>query len=238
MSVELIAELSTNFGNDVDLGKRFIRNFAAAGVDTIKVQVFDYRHLNPADPQYDWFKSCQLQRSDYEELRNECEKRGVQFLATGYHYDDVRLIADLGCKRIKVGSGEAREFGVAQAIRDGGFDLALVSCGLSRPRYNSLLPACIAFLGCVTRYPAPAGIAYPTLLGGAYEGWSDHSIGLDECKGAILAGAQIIEFHVQLDHQARPPKRFEKTYHEVQELRAFADESPVRKYLGRWQHGG
>jgi N,N'-diacetyllegionaminate synthase len=246
MKVELIAELATNYGGDVELGKRFIRNFVAAGVDTIKIQVFNHQRLNPADPQYAWFKQCQMDRNGYVELRNECEKRGVKFLATGYHPDDVEMIYSLGCTRIKIGSGEANEGPMYRAVKQAGFAQVVVATGITGvdqspftalPYYN--IP--VRWLGCVSRYPAPSGLAYPMMMAAQGEwkklhGWSDHSIGLDECKAAVIAGASILEFHVQLDRQARPPREFEKTYHQVEALRKFVEDKPER-FVGRWQHG-
>jgi sialic acid synthase SpsE len=246
MKVELIAELATNFGNDITLGKQFIREFAKAGVDTIKVQVFNHRNLRADDPQYAWFKRCELTIQDYGELRNECERNGVGFLATAYALDDVHVVRYLtDGYRIKIGSGEAGSQEMATAVRLAGFKKVIVSTGLVPTLSDSPFISLryyginVKFLACVTRYPAPSGIAYTAIADSLfssdpYAGWSDHSDGLNECKAAIVGGAKIVEFHVQLPNQARPVRSFEKTVAEVKELRAFADEDPYQRFVGRW----
>jgi N,N'-diacetyllegionaminate synthase len=240
MKVELIAELATNFGSSIPLGKEFIRKFAEAGVDTVKVQVFNHWHMRPTDPQYEWFLACQLHIFDYRSLKQTCDRLGVGFLATGYHPNDVSLIAGLTDRyRIKIGSGEAHDKTMAAAVRLYGFQKVLVSTGLTAVEESPFSGLRywgrnVKFLGCVTRYPAPPGIAYTMMQSGKYAGWSDHSEGLNECKAAIVGGAKIVEFHVQLPNQARPARSYEKTVEEVRELRAFADEDPAGRFVGRW----
>jgi len=236
--VELIAELATNFGADIELAKRFIREFAAAGVDTVKFQVFDASRMRRDNPQYEWFRQAQLTFRDYAQLRKECERAGVGFLATGYTPEDVALIAKLTDYRIKIGSAEAHSQEMVGAVHKK-FAKVVVSTGLTEAaespfaslRYYAMD---IKFLGCVTRYPAPLGIAYAQMLQGKLHGWSDHSEGLNECEAAIIAGAKIVEFHVQLPNQARPAQAFEKTVEDVKALRAFADEDPYQRFVGRW----
>lgn len=240
MKVELIAELATNFGNNIELGKDFIRQFAAAGVDTIKIQVFSHKHLRADDPQSNWFKACELLGRDYYTLRKECERVGVGFLATAYHPEDVMVVHALtDGYRIKIGSGEAGSVEMARAVRVAGFKKVVVSTGLINSHESPFFSlgywgVDVKFLSCVTRYPTPPGIAYAMMQTSNLHGWSDHAEGLNECKAAIVGGAKIVEFHVQLPHQARPPRAFEKTPAEVKELRAFADDDPAERFVGRW----
>lgn len=259
MPVELIAEVSSNPGGSLELAKEFIQRFAAAGADLIKFQHTRVVHLAKSDPQYDWFQRAEFSAEQFMELKATCEAEGVKFLTTVYHADDVPEVASLGLQAIKIGSGEAREQGLAAAIRATPIPRVIIGLGLcdqdpdgtawlqQEVRANSVYQPILerstqtaVFLGCLTRYPAPLGWAREIVAPHGYPrvgvGWSDHSIGLGECQSAILAGATVIECHVQLPNQARPPKAFEKTVEEFTALRQFADED-CERWIGRWQCG-
>ena len=253
--VELIAEVASNHGGDLSLAKEFIWRCAEAGADWVKFQTTRVRHLRPDDPQFAWFQRAELSDEAHLELKAECESAGVRFLTTVYHPADVPFVASLGLDAIKIGSGEAMEVALAEAVMvpNRQASRVLVSLGLCRnnPWESAFIRdrwSLVEFLGTVTRYPAPQGVAVQVLsawrLAGvttsgprySITGWSDHANGLSECQVAICAGATIIEKHVQLPNQARPWQPWEATMAELKALRAFADESPEAKYLGRWQY--
>lgn len=227
--VELIAEVSSNHGGDLALAKEFIQRFAEAGADWVKFQTTRVKHLRPDDPQREWFAKAELSDDAHHELKAACDEAGTKFLTTVYHADDVPFVRSV-TDTVKIGSGEAGERALRLAVRDAGFARLIIGCGLGRPEGYAF-----DALACVTRYPAPHGCVPETFAKyGLYQGWSDHCIGLDSCKVAILRGARIIEKHVRLLHQRRRAKDFEASVHEFKELRAFADDSPER-FLGRWQ---
>ncbi len=236
--IELIAEASTGHGGDIALAKEFIHAFAEAGANFVKFQHTRVKHLRPDDPQYEWFRQCEMTVEQFAELNAECERAGTQFLTTVYHAADVPEVASLGLTTIKIGSGEAMEKDLATAVTVYRFPRIMVGCGLCQPSeiaFSGAAPR-VDRLKCVTRYPAPSFVAHGFYgVGNPWTGYSDHSIGLDGCCIAILEGATIIETHVQLPRrQARDPKPFEKTVQEFRQLRAFADEDPTR-FIGRWQ---
>ena len=227
--VELIAEVSSNHGGDVALAKEFIWRFAEAGADWIKFQTTRVRHLNPTDPQYEWFRQVELSDEAHWELKDACEHAGVKFLTTVYNKAEVPFLAGLRLAAIKIGSGEAGEDALVRVVTHAGFPRVFISDGLRVPK---------GFvherLRCISRYPAPHGCV-PTTFYPRYVGWSDHCCGLASCQVAIIRGATVIEKHVQLPQQARPCRTYEATVEEFKELRRMADEDPTR-FLGRWQY--
>lgn len=253
MPIELIAEVSSNHGGDLVLAKEFIQAFAEAGADWVKFQTTRVKHLRPDDPQYAWFAKAELSDEAHYELKAECERRGVKFLTTVYHVADVQFLAGFGLEAIKVGSGEACELSLAAYVMGVRvWPRVFVSLGLCHNNpYESAFGQeqwehRVTFLGAVTRYPAPAGIAAHVLSGRSMTrattgpwmgvtGWSDHVVGLGECFTAIELGATVIEKHVCLPHQARQVKPWEATVEQFRELRQFADEDQSAKFIGRWQ---
>ena len=221
MNVEIIAEIATNHGGSLALAKEFIWRCAEAGADWVKCQHTRVRHLRPDDPQYAWFQHAEFSCDQFVELKAECERAGTKFLTTGYHAADVPEVSGLGVEAIKIGSGEAREMTLAEAAMATTIPRIFVSLGLA---HNNPYESCfvpnewagerVVFLGCVTRYPAPVGIAATVLRASAQpkpmsmwsmtsgprwgvSGWSDHAVGLGECEAAIVGGATVIEKHVQ-----------------------------------------
>lgn len=243
VAVDIIAEVASNHGGSMTLAKEFIWRFAEAGADFVKFQHTRVRHLRPDDPQFAWFQQAELSLDQFAELKTECEKAGTQFLTTIYHPDDLYEVASFGISAIKIGSGEAGDSALADAVTAGSWPRIFVSLGLldnivhlsplARRRVRHEPRA--EFLGCVTRYPAPIGIAATVCHRERIAGWSDHAVGLNECQAALAMGARVIEKHVKLDHQARAPQPWEASVEEIAALRRFADDDPAAKYRGRWQ---
>ena len=236
--ITLIAEVSTNHGGNLDLAKRFIEAFAICTY--VKFQWTRSHRPHPSDPQYAWFRQAEFSDAQFAELAQTCRDCGTQFLATVYHAEDVAAYQALGTTAIKIGSGEAEDRALAKAVLPAGhpWHPVFVSEGI-RMACGDYRRNRVAKLRCVSWYPTPLWYArqvasQPYLL---EAGWSDHVVGLEACHAALFAGATVIEKHVQLEGQARPPKAFEATVEEMQRLRGFMNEHPAR-FIGRWQHGG
>jgi len=236
--IELVAEVSTNHGGSLKIAKEFIKAYAPV-VNTMKFQFHRVKHLSRLDPQFEWMARSELAYSDYQELQQVCEGEGVGFLLTAYHPEEVPQVRDLGCRRIKVGSGEAGSQPLARAIAEAGLQ-PIVSCGLVTPRQ----PSCAfhdeaLFLGCVTAYPAPMGMAASVLSQWPYYGWSDHAEGINDLKIAVCLGMQLLEMHVSIRSQVRAPRSFEKGVADLLKLRQFitAYQTAPDLYLKRWTYG-
>ena len=240
--VELCAEVASNHGGDLSLAKEFIYRYAEAGADWIKFQATRVAHLRPSDPQFAWFQRAELSDDALAQLAETCSDVGVQFLCTINHADDAPMLRSIS-PFVKVGAGESRELSLRDAIFAQDFQKIFVSnppegtwrvdkLNSSRTQRMKWNFAKVYPLTTVSRYPCPA-ICADVRQG--HHGWSDHCIGLDGTKLAIVKGARLIEKHVALPFQARPQRPWEATLAEWRELRAFADDDPSR-FLGRWQH--
>src|SRR3990167_6334765 len=192
MSVEIIAEVASNHGGSIPLAKEFIARCADAGADWVKFQTTRVKHLRPDDPQYAWFQQVELSDDAHWELKAACEGAGVKMLTTVYHHADVPFVASLGLAAIKIGSGEAHEEALAEAVLAVPATLVYVSDGI-RPCAAQYLTTRrrVRRLRCTARYPAPP-IPLSTPFGDRtlqHDGWSAHSVGIAMCDAAILLGA-------------------------------------------------
>jgi N,N'-diacetyllegionaminate synthase len=236
--IELIAEVSSNHGGDLELAKAFIWQATEAGATFVKFQSYQVATLRPDDPQREWLAKAELSDDDHHVLIAECQRAGVQFLTTAFHHSRVPFLASLKLPALKIGSGEAGESRLHQAVYRAAFARVIVSTGrggliVRNWRPGTLLPA--DFLACVSRYPASERACLREIdrLPAGY-GWSDHAVGIHVALHAMEAGARIIEKHVCLPEQQRPIRPWEATIADFKVLKQFADADP-QQYVGRWQ---
>lgn len=231
MAIELIAEVSSNHGGDLELAKAFIWAYAEAGADWVKFQSYQVATLRPDDPQRSWLAQAELSDEAHHILQAECARAQVQFLTTIFHVSRLDFLVSLGLAAVKVGSGESTDVGLGTRVTTS-FPRTFISMGL-HPR-PALWQMGADLLHCVSRYPCPTG-AVARSYTRPFVGWSDHCRGVDACETAIVSGARVIEKHVSLPAQRRDRRSWEADVEQFRRLRQFADDDPQR-YLGRWGH--
>ena len=166
-------------------------------------------------------------------VKAACEAAKVNFLLTVVHPDDVKNVRAL-TSYVKVGSGEAHQAKLAEAIKTANFERVLVSNGV-RPPHQIYREIGAKTLACISRYPHPSALVPARLTETFAAGWSAHCVGLDGCMTAVALGAKIIEKHVCLKGQARPMMLWEANVEEMMLLQRWISQHPDR-FLGRWNH--
>jgi sialic acid synthase SpsE len=237
---QIIAELATNHGGNLQTAKDLISAAADHGADWVKTQTYDIRHLSPADQQYEWFKQSQLSQGDQEALKTHAEARGVRYLTTVFHPDLIPQVKALGCDTVKIGSGESQDLALVTAAQES-FKTVFVSVGLD---VYAPVDGCKVF-ACVSQYPAPPVLTFREYM---HHGWSDHCVGLDVAKMAVSRGAHYVEKHFSMIGWSRHCA-WDMSPGQLAELRRWArlvekamspsvpDMAEARaKYVGRWRY--
>ncbi|MCI4662844.1 MAG: N-acetylneuraminate synthase [Neomegalonema sp.] len=119
---EVIAEAGVNHNGSPDLAMRLVEAAAAARADLVKFQTFsadklatadaaqsEYQRVNTgrAERQIDMLRRLELGLVEHRALKDAAEAQGIGFLSTPFDEDSARfLIEDLGCSRLKIGSGD------------------------------------------------------------------------------------------------------------------------------------
>lgn len=216
MAIELIAELATAHGGDVNLACDMVRAAADAGAHTVKIQSYTLTHLNPKDPQHDWLKQSCLDEKAHERIIHACQDAKVGFLSTPFDLDALKMLLNrLGVRRLKLASSQPL-WGddSVEIIKSWPWgqhpDYALNKrAGIVQPVALTAIPL----------YPTPieAVAAVPLL-----DGWSDHTIGTAVCKHMISKGAQTIEAHFCLPGESRQMS-WDKTPEQLRDIRDWAD---------------
>ncbi len=240
---EIIAEFSSNHGGHRDVLTRMLNEAVMARVDRIKVQSYQVRHLASTDPQYAWLKQAELTDADHTWLIKECAKKGIDFLTTVFHPSRVPFLADLGLDAIKVGSGEASNPVLLEAIAAHPWKVYL-STGLVT---GADLDRAVDILGhnrltlmhTVSEYPTPTyrvnlpRMSWLAVRHGMPVGYSDHTSGIHAAMAAISRGAEAVEVHSVARGDAPRHMVWDKDVEDLTTLVLFRDAVAKMMYARR-----
>lgn len=240
--VKCIAEVGSNFNNDLDMAIRYVRTAAEAGADAVKFQTLK-KHLiiSPVTrigeavvpyPIYNIFNSAELPDAWHYDLKKEADAAGIEFISTPFYLEAVDLLADLGVKTIKIASGDITFFPLLERIGRTGLDV-LMSTGASVNEDISRALGIlrehgageITLLHCVSNYPPKWSEmnlrTIPAMIEnfGVKVGLSDHSPGATIPVASAALGASVIEKHVTFDRKlGGPDHSFAMTMEEFAEM--------------------
>lgn len=221
----VIAEVSANHLQDLDLAKRIVLDCAKAGVDAVKLQTYsaDTITLDVDLPPYlisggTWdgerlYQLYQRAMTPWEwtaELMSIATENGVHLFSTPFDPTAVDYLETCGVPAYKVASFELTYHPLLRAIGSKGKPV-IMSTGLSTREeiaesvqilLDSGAPH-VALLKCTSAYPASVSDLNLTLIPqmltdfGVPIGYSDHTIGNTAAIAAVALGACIIEKHVK-----------------------------------------
>jgi len=219
---QIVAELGTAHGGDLDQAFRLVEAAAAAGADAVKLQaVFADEILHPAvgsvdlpGGRVDLYKRFQELERDadfYAAVREHARKLGLLFFCSVFGSRSLRLVAALKPEALKIASPEinhlpllreAASCGLPVIVSGGVATLSDLERALTITGKNSLL------LHCVTAYPAPEEeynlrlIPRLSAVFGVPAGVSDHSLDAELVPAlAVTQGAVMIEKHFTLSRE-------------------------------------
>jgi N-acetylneuraminate synthase/N,N'-diacetyllegionaminate synthase len=217
----IVAEAGVNFRDDIDLGKAFVEEAAAAGADAVKFQTHvpsaemvesEMRELDMGGL-YERMGVYALSMDEHEALKAHCEDHGVTFLSTPFSPAAVERLETLGVGAYKVGSGELTNHHLLRTIAETGKPM-IVSTGMhdmETVRETAALldehDAEFMFLYCVSEYPTDPSDFNLGLIQRMQEefgvpvGFSDHSTGVEAAAVAMARGADLVEKHFTIDRR-------------------------------------
>lgn len=191
----IVAELGHNYNGYMRHAKLLIDEAKACGADIAKFQAYNADLIKkPWESRYFELKLSEHTKEEFKELKEYCDKVGIEFMASAFDLEHLAWLEELGVKRHKLASRSIRDTALIKAMEKTGKPI-IASLG----RWNEKeLPKIknAEFLHCISEYPA-----YITSLpefGDRYAGFSDHTIGTYWCREAIKKGATIIEKHFTL----------------------------------------
>jgi len=243
MTIEVIAEIGINHNGDMGLAKNMIWSAKGCGADVAKFQIYDPRRVldqNHPDLKGHWdtILKTELTRDQVIMLKEECDKAGIEFLASVFRPEVVEWTEAIGMKRYKIASRSIYDEPLAKAIAETGKPV-IISYGMWKP---SQFPAIFKYksgpkigLYCISKYPTPLeDIKFIDWIGpifsdvGCFHGFSDHTEGITASVVAMSLGAKVIEKHVTYDKTFEGPDHAcSITFHELRQLCNMRDEISV-----------
>lgn len=229
----VIAEAGVNHNGDLPSALRLVEAAARAGADAVKFQAFRAAALVTADAsaaayqrersgpatQRELLRALELTAEAFASLQQRCREVGIEFLATPFGPDDLRMLVDLGVRAVKIASPDLANEPLLGAAAATGLPL-LLSTGAAEPdeigRAIDVLASRgarerLILLHCVSSYPTREADAHlrriRTLAAcfGRPTGFSDHTTSVEIGALAVAAGAAVLEKHLTLDRRLPGP---------------------------------
>ncbi|TKX47741.1 N-acetylneuraminate synthase [Halorubrum sp. SD690R] len=237
----IVAEAGVNFRDDIELGKAFVEEAAAAGADAVKFQTHvpvaemvesEMDDLGMSDL-YDRMGVYELSLEEHRELKRHCEEHDVTFLSTPFSPAAVERLEEVGVGAYKVGSGELTNHHLLRTIAETGKPM-IVSTGMHDMETVRETAALLnehasefMFLYCVSEYPTEPSdfnLGLIERMGAEFDvpvGFSDHSTGVEAAAIAMARGAALVEKHFTIDR--RLPGGDQEVSIEPEELEKLAE---------------
>ena len=220
--VYTIAEIGKNHNGSIDMAKRLIEIAYKCGCHAVKFQSYHTEHLlhryseSGAEPDTEWLKKCELQPVEFMDLKNFCDALGITFLCTPESEVWVDVLAhSVHVLAFKVSSMNINNYRMLDKIAEKELPVIL-STGMSYmdevdSAMSCFLACDVALLHCVSQYPASVealNINAMHALKKKFQcpvGFSDHTKHGIGTKIAVAAGAELVEFHITLNHNLEGP---------------------------------
>ncbi len=214
------------------LARRLVDAAAKARVNAVKFQVFrstelvtrwapkaDYQKSRSGDTTHmEMLENLELGIETFANLKERCERRGVEFLGTPFDLGSARDLQSIGVRAFKIGSGDLTHlplisavagFGRPVILSTGMGTLAEVKRAVGAVSSQGASELCL--LHCTTQYPARPDEVNLRAMNKLQEtfkcpvGYSDHTLIQYMPLLAVAAGASLIEKHLTLSRELDGP---------------------------------
>lgn len=196
-----ISEIGHNFNGNLRLAKLMIEEAKKCKADIAKFQLYDTDKIKKFyQSRYAELKFAELTFEDAKELKNHCDKVGIEFMASSFDPERVEWCEKLGVKRHKLASRSIQDTDIIKAMEKTNKPIIASLGDWNEIEFPKIKNA--QFLYCIAEYPATINsMNFPKHFDGGkdYTGFSDHTIGMEWAKKAVERGATIIEKHFTLD---------------------------------------
>lgn len=238
--VYIIAELSANHVQDLNIALDTIEAAANSGANAIKVQTFTAESLTlpteipgfgPRDygtwkgfSSWDLYSAAALPLEWHEILQKKAHSLGIDFFSTVFDLDGVDFLEELNVPYYKISSFEITDIPLIQKVAKSGKPI-FISTGLASLEDIHLCVNAIREIGnnkiillkCTSEYPTPPekanllGIPELKKIFNLEVGLSDHSLSPIIPSVAVGLGATVIERHLILNRDINSVDRIFST---------------------------
>ena len=218
-----IAEMSANHAGSLETAFKIIEAAAKSGANCLKIQTYtadtitinchsDLFLVNGGlwDKEYldDLYTRAYTPWEWQKQIKEECERHGLDFLSTPFDKTAVDFLEGIGCEAYKIASFEIVDIPLIEYTASKQKPM-IISCGMAtKAEIGEAIEAChkvgnnnITILKCCSEYPSnPSNLHLETITDiketfKVQVGISDHSMGYLADVVAVSKGAKVIEKH-------------------------------------------
>jgi len=229
----VIAEISANHNNKLEVGMRLIEEAKLAGANAVKLQTYkpETITLNCKSEEFQihgglWngktlfelYEEAHMPWEWHKPLFDYAKKIGITIFSSPFDFTAVDLLESLDAPAYKIASFEVIDLPLIKYVANTGKPI-IISTGMAseteiREAIDTAKSAgCgqLAILHCVSGYPSPASdynlrtIADMQERFGVIVGLSDHTLDNTTAITSVAMGAAIIEKHFTLDRNGGGP---------------------------------
>ena len=227
MTINIIAEIGSNWGGSIELAKEHIKKSNDSGATHVKFQMwravdlYEKTHSN-----WNEIQKSELTEDIAKELKKYADSIGINWFCSVFYPEAVNILESLSVQTYKIASRTA-------TLKDN-FALETIQklAGIKKPIFISTgegadkekITGCFEeepqFTYCVSKYPTPdTEINWNELL--TYDFFSDHTLGITipivygVLKNPTSKKSIYIEKHVKMDNDQGPDASFSITYDEL-----------------------
>lgn len=248
MNTFIIAELSANHNNDLDIALKTIEAMAESGADAVKIQTYtpdslaldvDNEYFGPKKEghwegirPYDLYKKAATPYEWHPALQKKAEKLGLVFFSSPFDFEGVEFLETIDCPIYKIASFEINDIPLIKYVASKQKPIIISTGVASLEDIELALETCrkegnnnITLLKCTSQYPArieDANLACIPDMKARFRvsvGLSDHTLGSLVPTAAVSLGAEVVEKHFILNrNQGGADSAFSMEPHEFKEM--------------------
>jgi pseudaminic acid synthase len=231
----IIAEMSANHANDINIAIEIIKEAKRCGADAIKIQTYtaDTMTLNCKQPQYeakgawegvylyDLYVDASTPWEWTPRLLEVAKEAGITLFSTPFDYSSVDFLEKLNMPAYKIASPEIIDLPLVRRIAQTKKPIIMSTGRATLSQINDAMEILIeenvkdlVILKCTSEYPAsPKDIHLKTIpnLHDIYKcpvGLSDHTLGSAIPIASVAMGASVIEKHFILSRETQTADSF------------------------------
>ncbi len=215
----IIAEIGSNFNQDLETAFKLIDVAVDAKADAVKFQLFKASNLYPnRDGLYDVFKSIELNHEWIPKLIEYCTSKKIEFLCSAFDFESFELLEKNNLNAHKIASSETTNFEFISKVASSGKPIiistgmcdiidVIESVNICKKNSNDKF----IILQCSSIYPLDYVdvnldvIKTYKKLFNSIIGFSDHTKDNVAAVTAVGVGARVIEKHITLDRNMSGP---------------------------------
>ena len=218
-----IAEVGSNFDQDIDKARRLVDLAIECGADSVKFQSFKAEKLVSDEGfkqlkvgyQAKWtksvtevYKGAEFPSDWHQEIFDYCKQKGITFFSAPYDRESVDMLDNMGIPVFKIGSGDITWLEMVDYIARKGKPIILATGASTMEQVENAVNTIkaagnddIVLLQCVTNYPASFDNINLRVLQAFRDkfdclvGYSDHTPGSIVALGTVALGGCMIEKH-------------------------------------------